>query len=157
MTPAALTAPDTTDQIIDHTLRQIEAAWVTEEFDAIIAANWPTEPPEPPPAAGPTHPEPPRPTVSGSAPAAGPAHRSAGPSQGARPATCATPGRAEQIATPSSHPRPDLDGRAGAAKLVRPDGRRPTTAQPGTAELPARSSPPNPRRDDDRAKPPSPT
>lgn len=61
MTPAALTAPDTIDQVIDHSLRQIEAAWVTEEFAAIIAANWPTEPPEPPPAAGPTHPEPPHP------------------------------------------------------------------------------------------------
>ena len=61
MTQAAETAPTTTDQIIDHTLRQIEAAWVTEQFDAIIEANWPTEPPEPPPAAGPTHPEPPRP------------------------------------------------------------------------------------------------
>ena len=61
MTQAAETAPATTDQIVDHLLRQIEAAWVIEEFDAIIEANWPTEPPEPPPAAGPAHAEPPRP------------------------------------------------------------------------------------------------
>ena len=61
MTPAAPTAPATTDQNADHLLREIEAAWVAEEFDAIIAANWPTEPPEPPPVAGPTHPEPARP------------------------------------------------------------------------------------------------
>ena len=64
MTPAVAIAPATTDQIIDHLLHQIEAAWVAEEFAAIIAANWPTEPPEPPPAACPTHPEPPLPTSS---------------------------------------------------------------------------------------------
>lgn len=68
MTPAAPTAPDTIDQIIDHTLRRIEAAWVSEEFDAIIAAGWPTEPPEPPPAAGPTQPEPARPRRLGRLP-----------------------------------------------------------------------------------------
>jgi hypothetical protein len=60
MTPAAPTAPTPIDHV-DHLLRQIETAWVSEEFDAIIAANWPTEPPEPPPSTGPTHPEPPRP------------------------------------------------------------------------------------------------
>ena len=53
MTPAAPTAPATTDQNADHLLREIEAAWVAEEFDAIIAANWPTEPPEPPRSQGP--------------------------------------------------------------------------------------------------------
>jgi len=68
MTPAVPTAPDTIDQIVDHALRHIEAAWVSEEFDAIIAANWPTEPPEPPPAAGPTHPEPARPRWLGRLP-----------------------------------------------------------------------------------------
>jgi len=47
--------------ITDDMLRQIDAARVSEEFDAIIAANWPTEPPEPPPAAGASHPEPPHP------------------------------------------------------------------------------------------------
>ncbi len=61
MTQAAETAPTTTDQIIDRLLCQIEEAWVTEEFDAIIEANWPTGPPEPPPTAGPVHAEPPRP------------------------------------------------------------------------------------------------
>ena len=61
MTQVAETAPATTDQLVDHTLRQIEAAWVIEEFDAIIAANWPAGPPEPPPAAGPGNAEPPHP------------------------------------------------------------------------------------------------
>ena len=67
MTAAVPTAPDNTDQIVvDHLIRQMEAAWVTEEFDAIVAANWPTEPPEPPPVAGPTHPEPPHPPLPAS-------------------------------------------------------------------------------------------
>jgi hypothetical protein len=64
MTPTAPTAPATTEQNIDHLLHQIETAWVTEEFDAIIAANWPAQPREPPPAAEPTHPEPPFPPSS---------------------------------------------------------------------------------------------
>ena len=109
MTPAAATAPDTTDQIIDHLLRQIEAAWVTEEFDAIIAANWPTEPPEPPPAAGPTHPEPPRPRsrLRSSRGVGSPIRRPV-PRCGARQRA---PPRAasRQIATPSSHTTPTLD------------------------------------------------
>jgi hypothetical protein len=61
MTQTARRAP-TTDHRIDDLLRQVEEAWVDEEFSAIVAANWPEEPPEPPPAAGPAGAEPPLPT-----------------------------------------------------------------------------------------------
>ena len=108
MTQAAATAPTTTDQIVDHLLRQIEAAWVTEQFDAIIEANWPTEPPAPPPAAGPTHPEPPRPGSPAPLQPQGSAHRSAGPSQGVAPGNVHHPEpRATGSATiQSRHTRP---------------------------------------------------
>jgi hypothetical protein len=46
------------DLAVDDLLRQIDTAWVDDEFSAIIAASWPTEPPEPPPAAGPANAEP---------------------------------------------------------------------------------------------------
>ena len=128
MTQAAATAPTTRDQIIDHTLRQIEAAWVTEQFDAIIEANWPTEPPAPPPAAGPTPPEPPRPGSPAPLQPRGAAHRSAGPAESVPPATCTTPGGVVAgSATNQSRHTQTWTGRAGAAKLGRPDGRRPTT------------------------------
>jgi len=52
------TAPAITDPIVDSVLRQIEAAWILDEFYALIAANWPAGPPKPPPAAGPGSAEP---------------------------------------------------------------------------------------------------
>lgn len=64
MTQAAQRAPAADHRIIDDLLRQVEEAWVDEEFSAIVAANWPEEPPEPPPAAGPAGAEPPLPTPS---------------------------------------------------------------------------------------------
>lgn len=39
------------DQVLDtleDELRDIEAAWIDAEFDAMIAANWEAEPPPPP-------------------------------------------------------------------------------------------------------------
>ena len=112
MTQAAATAPTTHDQIIDHTLRQIEAAWVTEQFDAIIEANWPTEPPAPPPAAGPTPPEPPRP---GSPAPLQPRGRLTDPQDPPRvcPRQRAPPrGESSQVAPRTSHatPRPGPGG-----------------------------------------------
>ena len=74
MTQAGETAPATTDQIVDRLLRQIEAAWVTEQFDAIIEAGWPTGPPAPPPTAGPAHAEPPRPGSPAPVPPRGELH-----------------------------------------------------------------------------------
>lgn len=62
MTQTAQRAPTTDRRIIDDLLRQVEEAGVDEEFSAIVAANWPEEPPEPPPAAGPAGAEPPLPT-----------------------------------------------------------------------------------------------
>ena len=91
MTQAAETAPTTSDQIVNRLLRQIEAAWVTGEFDAIIEANWPAEPPEPPPAAGPAHPEPPRQDSPTPVPAAGGTASNTRPSESVGPSTCATP------------------------------------------------------------------
>ena len=33
---------------LEEELRGIEAAWINAEFEALIAANWKTEPPRPP-------------------------------------------------------------------------------------------------------------
>ena len=153
MTPAVAIARATTAQGIDHLLRQVEAAWVAEEFAAIVAANWPTEPPEPPPAAGPTHPEPPRPRcLARLQPRGRLTDPQVRPMVGARQ-RAPPPGRSRQPAIPSSHATPTWTGRAGAAKLVRPDGRRLTSEQPGTAELPARSGPPDPQEGGRPARP----
>ncbi|HEY5978318.1 MAG TPA: hypothetical protein VIT41_01675 [Microlunatus sp.] len=66
MTQTARTGPTTQEQIVDDLLRRVEEAWVEEawvdeEFSAIVAANWPAEPPEPPPATGRGSAEPPLP------------------------------------------------------------------------------------------------
>ena len=112
MTQAAAMTPTTRDQVIDHPLRQIEAAWVAEEFAAIIAANWPTEPLGPPSASGPTHPGPPRPRFLARLQ---PRSRLTDPR--ARLRVCARqrappPRESSQVATPLSHATPDPD-RAG--------------------------------------------
>jgi hypothetical protein len=65
MIQAAETELLTHDLAVDDLLRQIDTAWVDDEFSAIIAANWPAEPPEPPPAAGPANAEPRLPRSSG--------------------------------------------------------------------------------------------
>jgi hypothetical protein len=65
MIQAAETALLTNDLAVDDLLRQIDTAWMDDEFSAIIAANWPAEPPEPPPAAGPSNAEPRVPRSSG--------------------------------------------------------------------------------------------
>lgn len=65
MIQAAETELISNDLAVDDLLRQIDTAWVDDEFSAIIAANWPAEPPEPPPAAGPTNAEPRLPRSSG--------------------------------------------------------------------------------------------
>ena len=127
MTQAAETAPATTDQIVDRLLRQIEAAWVTEEFDAIIEANWPTGPPQPPPTAGPAHAEPPRP---------------------GSPAP--VPPRGELM-------KHETIRECGAVNVRHPEPPTQHTERLGTAELPARSGHPVPRRGDRPPKAPSPT
>ena len=46
MIQAAETELISNDLAVDDLLRQIDTAWVDDEFSAIIAANWPAEPPE---------------------------------------------------------------------------------------------------------------
>ena len=53
MIQAAETDLLTSDLAVDDLLDQIDTAWVDDEFSAIIAANWPTEPPSRPRPQGP--------------------------------------------------------------------------------------------------------
>lgn len=49
MIQTAHTTRPIADEDVDRALRQLEAAWVNVEFDSLIAAGWPTDPPPPRP------------------------------------------------------------------------------------------------------------
>jgi hypothetical protein len=61
VTRAAETTPTIDDDRVDQAFRLLEAAWVAAEFDEIIAASWPTDPPPPLPPGRARNAEPPGP------------------------------------------------------------------------------------------------